>query len=155
MAFSRGQAHYLRVYDGSTTYARRQSYYVNQDVTWDGAVWSYFPFNINGLLSASGSSGNDITITLPATTYAVDLFRTALNENRLCEVQIYDFDSELSQNQPQSSQTRIAIFVGEVVEVSGSFTELNVSLGPSLSPVGAQVPPRNYTTLLVGAPLRL
>lgn len=155
MAFSRGQAHYLRVFDTSTTYARWQSYYINQTIAWDSATWSYNPFSVNGLLSVSGSSGSDVSITVPATTLAVDLFRTALDNNRLCEVQVYDFDSSLSQEAPQSSQTRIAIFVGEVIGISGSFTELNVSLGPSLAPVGAQVPPRNYTTSLVGAPLRL
>jgi hypothetical protein len=56
---------------------------------------------------------------------------------------------------PQSSQALIASFVGEIIGIGGSFTELTIELGSSLAPVGAQAPPRNFTSILIGAPLRL
>jgi hypothetical protein len=49
----------------------------------------------------------------------------------------------------------IASYTAEVVDVSGSFTRLDVELGSSLSPVGAQVPPRKFTTYQIGSPLRI
>jgi hypothetical protein len=37
---ARAQAQYLRIFSGSTTYQRWQSYYVNTSVTYGGAVWA-------------------------------------------------------------------------------------------------------------------
>jgi len=152
---NRGQSYYLRIYSGATTYVRWQSYYVNQTVTWQGASWSYMPFAANGLLSSSANGGNSIEISIPATSTVVSTFNSAIANSYLCEVRLYEFDTRLTQAQPQSSQSLIGFFVGEVIGMSGSFTELAVQLGNSLAPVGAQVPPRQYTTFLIGAPLRL
>ena len=68
---------------------------------------------------------------------------------------MYEFDTRLSQAAPIASQTLIATYVGEVSKISGNFTQLSVNLSSALSPVGAQVPPRKFTTLLIGAPVRL
>jgi hypothetical protein len=68
---------------------------------------------------------------------------------------MYEFDSRLSQAVPQSGQLLIGTFIGEVVGIGGSFTELDVSIGSSLAPVGAQVPPRSFSSRLVGNPIKL
>ena len=96
-----------------------------------------------------------MSITLPATSLAVTAFETALNNNYLCEIKMYQFYSALTQITPQASQILIGTYVGEVTGISGSFVQLEIRLGSSLSPVGAQVPPRKYTGALVGAPIRL
>jgi hypothetical protein len=155
MINNRGQSQYLRIFDETSTYYRWQSYYVNQTVTWQSASWSYQPFVVNGLVAGSSGSGAGISVTIPATTLAVDVFSQALTANRLCEVRAYEFDSLLIQSMPQSSQALIASFVGEIIGIGGSFTELTIELGSSLAPVGAQAPPRNFTSILIGAPLRL
>ena len=155
MINNRGQSQYLRIFDETGTYYRWQSYYVNQTVTWQSASWSYQPFVVNGLVAGSSGSGAGITVTIPATTLAVDVFSQALTANRLCEVRAYEFDALLTQSTPQSSQELIASFVGEIIGIGGSFTELTIELGSSLAPVGAQAPPRNFTSILIGAPLRL
>jgi hypothetical protein len=152
---NRGQSYYLRIYSGATTYVRWQSYYVNQTVTWQGASWSYQPFAAAGLLSSSASGGNSVELNIPATSLVVSTLNASIDAGYLCEVRVYEFDTRLTQSQPQSTQILIGFFIGEVVNMRGSFTELTVQLGNSLAPVGAQVPPRQYTTFLVGAPLRL
>lgn len=152
---NRAQSQYLRIYSGATTYLRWQSYYVGQTVTWESNSWSYFPFVANGLIGGSVGNDADVSITVPATAAAVSAFESALNENRLIELRVYEFDSRLSQVIPQSGQLLIGSFVGEVVGVSGSFSVLEVSLGSSLAPIGAQAPPRKYTSQLIGAPIRL
>jgi hypothetical protein len=103
-----------------------------------------------------GSAGNDegVTVTVPATSTAVELFEEALSLNQLVEVRVFEFDTRLSQAQPQTTQQLIGAFVGEVIGISGSFGSLDVALGSSLAPVGAQAPPRKYTSALIGAPLR-
>jgi hypothetical protein len=152
---NRGQAQYLRLFDDAATYTRWQGYYVNQTITWQNASWNYHPFTANGLIGGTAGTDVGVTIDVPATSTAVAAFENALNLNRLCEVRIYEFDTRLTQAAPQATQALIGIFVGEVISLGGSFASLTVSLGSSLAPVGAQVPPRKYTNILIGAPLRL
>ena len=152
---NRAQAQYLRIYDESSTYVRWQQYYVNQTITLDAASWTFNPFSANGIVGSSASGGNSISVTAPATTSVVDAFIAAIANNRLCEIKVYEFDSRLGNTAPQSGQTLIAQFVGEVTGMGGSFTGISIELGSSLSPVGAQVPPRKFTSYLIGTPLRI
>lgn len=152
---NRAQSQYLRIFDATTTYARWQTYYVNQTITLDGASWSYMPFSASGIIESGASGGKSVSITVPATNSVVQAFTLALSYGRFCELKIYEFDSRLDNTAPQAGQDLIAIYTAEVVDVSGSFTRLDVELGSSLSPVGAQVPPRKFTTYQIGSPLRI
>ena len=151
----RAQAQYLRIFDDSSTYVRWQGYYVNQTVTLDSASWEYMPFSASGIVESGASGGKSVSITVPATNSVVEAFNLALSYGRFCELKIYEFDSRLDQTAPQSGQNLIAAYTAEVVNVSGTFTRLDIELGSSLSPVGAQVPPRKFTSYLIGAPLRI
>ena len=152
---ARAQAQYLRIFSGSTTYQRWQSYYVNTSVTYGGAVWAYQPFDADGITAGEVQSEASISVRLPATTNVVEVVLQALNESRLAELQFYEFDTLLGNGVPQAGQSLIASYLGEVVSVQGSFTSIEMELGSSLAPVGAQVPPRTYSTRLVGAPCKL
>lgn len=150
----RAQAQYLRIFDSSSTYARWQGYYVNQTITLDSASWEYMPFSASGILESGASSGKSVSITVPATNSIVEAFTLALSYGRFCELKIYEFDSRLDQTAPQSGQSLIGSYTSQVVNVNGTFTRLEIELGSSLSPIGAQVPPRTFTSYLIGAPLR-
>ena len=152
---ARGQSQYLRIFSGSTTYQRWQSYYVNTSVSYGSAVWAYQPFDADGITAGEVQSESSISVTLPATTNVMDVVLQALNEARLAELQVYEFDTILGNSTPQTGQTLIASYLGEVVGVSGGFTSIQMQLGSSISPVGAQVPPRTFSTRLIGAPCQL
>jgi hypothetical protein len=152
---ARGQSQFLRIFSGTTTYQRWQSYYVNTSVTWESAAWSYQPFDADGITAGEVQSESSISVTLPATTNVMEVVLQALNEARLAELRLYEFDTILGNSTPQAGQTLIASYLGEVVGVSGSFTSIQMQLGSSLSPVGAQVPPRTFSTRLIGAPCKL
>ena len=152
---ARAQAQYLRIFSGSTTYQRWQSYYVNTSVSYDSNVWAYQPFDADGITAGEVQSESSISVTLPATTNVVEVVLQALDEARLAELRLYEFDTLLGNTAPQTGQTLIASYLGEVVGVSGSFTSIQMQLGSSLSPVGAQVPPRTFSTRLIGAPCKL
>ena len=152
---ARGQSQYLRIFSGATTYQRWQSYYVNTSVSYGSAVWSYQPFDADGITAGEVQSESSISVTLPATTNVMEVVLQALNEARLAELQVYEFDTLLGNSTPQTGQTLIASYLGEVVGVSGGFTSIQMQLGSSLSPVGAQVPPRTFSTRLIGAPCKL
>jgi hypothetical protein len=152
---ARGQSQYLRIFSGSTTYQRWQSYYVNTSVRWESASWSYQPFDADGITAGEVQSESSISVTLPATTNVMEVVLQALNEARLAELRLYEFDTILGNSTPQAGQTLIASYLGEVVGASGGFTSIQMQLGSSLSPVGAQVPPRTFSTRLIGAPCKL
>jgi hypothetical protein len=152
---ARAQSQYLRIFSGSTTYQRWQSYYVNTSVTWESASWSYQPFDADGITAGEVQSESSISIRLPATTNVIEVVLQALDEARLAELQFYEFDAILGNSTPQTGQRLIASYLGEVVGVKGGFTEIEMELGSSLAPVGAQVPPRTYSSRLVGAPCKL
>jgi hypothetical protein len=152
---ARAQAQYLRIFSGSTTYQRWQSYYVNTSVTYDSNAWSYQPFDADGITAGEVQSESSISVTLPATTNVMEVVLQALDDARLAELRLYQFDTLLGNSTPQTGQTLIASYLGEVVGVSGGFTSIQMQLGSSLSPVGAQVPPRTFSTRLIGAPCKL
>ena len=152
---ARGQSQYLRIFSGATTYQRWQSYYVNTSVSYGSAVWAYQPFDADGITAGEVQSESSISVNLPATTNVMEVVLQALNEARLAELQVYEFDTILGNSTPQTGQTLIASYLGEVVGVSGGFTTIQMQLGSSLSPVGAQVPPRTFSTRLIGAPCKL
>ena len=116
---------------------------------------SLTPFDTDGITAGEVQSESSISIRLPATTAVTDVVLQALDEARLAELRLYEFDTRFGNSAPQASQTLIASYLGEVVGVTGSFTELEIELGSSLAPVGAQIPPRKFSTQLIGAPCKL
>lgn len=152
---NRAQSQYLRIFDTSTTHVRWQSYYVNQTVTLDSASWAFMPFAINGITETGAAGGQDLSIEIPATNSVVSQVDSAINLGRFVEIKIYEFNSIDGQSAPQSTQTLIAEFTGQIQSISGNFTRLELQLGSALAPVGAQVPPRKYNSYLIGAPLRI
>jgi hypothetical protein len=152
---NRAQSQYLRIFNESTTYYRWQQFYYKQTVSWDNAAWEFHPFNADALIGSATSSESGITISMPADQLAVTAFSRAIDLNHLCELKMYEFDSRLSQAVPQAGQILIGSYIGEVLSISGTFAEIEVSIGSSLSPVGAQVPPRSFSSRLIGNPIKL
>ncbi len=152
---ARAQAQYLKLFNETTTYQRWQSYYVGSTVTMGGVSWIYQQFDADGVTSGQGASEAAMSIVLPATQLVVDAVEQALREAQLAELQLFEFDPELNNSTPQAAQVLVAAFTGEVVSASATLNTITLSLGSSLSPVGAQIPQRNYTTRLIGVPCQL
>jgi len=153
---NRGQAQYLRIFtSGGADHKLWQNFYVNADVALSSKTYTYFPFEWDGIGESSALSGQTISLRMPATSLAVDCFETAFKQQQLCLVSTYEFDARLGVDAPQSGQTLIAEFLGYVASMNGSFTSLAVTLGSTLAPIGAQIPPRTATNSLVGVPVQL
>jgi len=152
---ARAQSQYLRIFEGSTTFNRWQNFYVNATVTVGGASWPFLPFEVDGFTSGQTGDESGISVTLPATAIVVDAVEDALLNARLVELTMYEFEALDGYSAPPGDQSLIASYLGELVGASGRFESLTLELGSSLSPVGAQVPPRKFTTQLIGAPCKL
>lgn len=152
---NRAQAQYLQLFDEAGNRYHWQNFYFNQTITWEDVPWFYHPFTVNALIGTATQAEAGITVSVPADIRAVQAFGAALDYNWLCLIKMYEFDSRLSLAAPQADQLLIGSFIGEVIGISGTFTELEVSIGSSLAPVGAQVPPRTFSSRLVGNPIKL
>lgn len=153
---SLAQSQFLRIFDAAgVTYHRWQSYYAYRSVTWESASWIYLPFEAGGITAGQTGDESGITLTMPAVPLVLDAMHQAIALRRLLELRIYSFTPTGPDDVPQLGQTLIATFTGEVVNASASLTSLSVELGSSLSPVGAQIPPRTLTTQLIGKGCRL
>ena len=151
----RAQSQYLRIYDsGGTTYQRWQSYYANTSVTWASAKWLYVPFIADGITAGVSGDESNVTITAAATSMVIDAFEIAILDGRLVDLSIYQFDSNSGNDSPQASQQLVAGYTGQVTGGAATLTTLTLQLGSALSPVGAQVPPRKFTTAIMGQGVR-
>jgi hypothetical protein len=148
----RAQSQFLRIYDSAgITYQRWQNFYSNAIVSWDSASWVYVGFTASGV--ASGATGDEggITLTLPATSVVVQAVDLAMEQARLFEVRTYEFDPVADGvSSPPAGQTLISTFLGEITSASEAGFEFTLQMGSSLSPVGAQFPPRTMTNNLIG-----
>jgi len=151
----RAQSQYLRIYDsGGTTYNRWQSYYANDSVTWQGVKWLYVPFIADGITAGITGDESNVTVTTAATSMVLNAFELAMRDGRLVDLTIYQFDVLEGNNAPQADQELIASYTGQVIGGRSTLTSLTLQLGSALSPVGAQVPPRKFTTAIMGQGIR-
>jgi len=144
----------LRIFSGSTNYIRWQNYYVNQTISFSSQTFEFFPFEFGGINDSAAVGGSEMTVSMPATSAALTQFLKAQSNLRLCEIKLYEFSAYLAQTSPPQTFQVVATHVGQVLNLGGTFTQLQIGLGSVLSPVGAQVPPRTYSTALIGSPLR-
>lgn len=154
---ARAQSQYLRIYDAATgvTSERWQSYYANSTVTMAGQQWAYVPFIAEGFTEGVSGDESNITVTAPATTIVVGAFDTAILRGHLVQIDTYQFDPLLDNSAPQTSQRLIATYVGQVTGGGGGVSSLTIQLGSAVSPVGAQIPPRTFTTAIMGKGCKL
>jgi 4-amino-4-deoxy-L-arabinose transferase-like glycosyltransferase len=152
---ARAQSQWLRIFDDGGTYQRWQSYYINSIVSFAGGSWIFQRFDVEGFDAGQTGDEGGVTVSVPATALIMDIIADALRNARLVELSMYEFDTLDGDEEPQEGQVLIASYVGEVVAADGVLETMNIELGSSLSPVGAQIPPRKFTSRLVGVPCKL
>lgn len=170
---ARAQAQTLRIYEpgslaGGQPLVFHQSYWQSKRILIDGAVASFQPFSTGVIVSTNTGDNQSLDVTFPATSYWVEQIENAVSSRRIFEVSIFELnglDAEILERTETSSDiywvpteitaNLLSRFFGEVVDASSDRVALQVNLGSSLSPVGAQVPSRKFVSSLVGTPLRL
>ena len=153
---NRGQAQYLWIYDVSgASYQRWQSYYANVTVNWGGYAWTFVPFIADGFTAGISGDEANVSVSAPATSLVISSFESAINAGALAELSIYEFDTTISNNAPQPGQQLVGRFTGQVIGGNAGLTTISLQLGSALSPVGAQIPPRNFSTAIMGKGCRL
>lgn len=156
--------------------ANFQSYWVNNKV-WlqegdESRLYSFLAFDSGVIVTTNTGDNQTLAVTLPATASMFALVEDCITNRIVWRVSIIEFEA-LSAQTPGAAAAVVdgvqtynagaigskfqllARFFGEIINADSDTVNLNISLGSSLSPVGSQVPPRKFSTLRVGAPLRL
>jgi len=128
-----------------------QSYF--RDTAPDGFVFA--ELRTGGIVATQHGDQAEMSVTLPATPVIVAAVYEAISAARLVQVTFWEFDPSLGDEEPNGSDEILSTFTGEVIGGSSDFYSITMTLGSSLASIGAQVPPRRFTTDLVGTPCRL
>jgi hypothetical protein len=153
---ARAQAQYLRIFSNAgISYSRWQSYYSNATVAWDNNDWIFVPFIADGYTDGISGDESAVSIAAPSTSVVINAFEDAIRNGRFAQLLIYEFDPTVNNTTPQSGQVLIGSFTGQVVGGSSTLTSATLQLGSALSPVGAQIPLRTFTTAIMGKGCRL
>lgn len=143
----------VRFYLGGVTYARWQSAYVDQVISYESASWTYQQFNWEGVASGAGG-GNQGGLSAPATPAIRSLLASAIAGPWLVSLRVFQAP-EAATGTPPAGMTLVGSLVAEVIGGDCTMTAASFALGSTLSPIGAQFPPRTATTRLIGVPCRL
>lgn len=152
----RGQVALLSLGDGAgTTYARYQSHWIDQVITWGGASFGYLQFDWAGVVSGQGAA-DQATISTPATPTMRAMIERALAGVWVATLDVYSFpDDGSGDSGPPAGMVLLASAIGEVIGASSTLSSITMRLGSALAPIGAQFPPRSASTPLIGVPCRL
>lgn len=149
------QTQFLTLFDSSTVYYRWQRDYINKTVQWEGQSWSYQSFAADGITEGDGASESSLVVSLPATKLTMEAFRAALANGWLALLRQYEFSLQPGQDPVPDDQRLIASYIGEVIGGRGSLSRIEMELGSAIAPVGVQIPPRTYSSYLIGVPAQL
>lgn len=148
-------AQFLRIFEANGVTVERWHSYWAGSVSWESQSWEYQPFIAEGFTDGLTGSESGVTVSAPGTTRIVQAFDAAIFRGRIAELRLYQFQPSQGNDAPQAGQTLIGQFTGQVVGGGGSLTNVSIELGSALSPVGAQFPPRVFTTAIMGKGCRL
>jgi hypothetical protein len=152
---ARAQSQFLTIYgESGVVYHRWQNYY-SSSVEWENVIWQGVSFAANGMTDGGNGDEADIGITAPAGTLVMRAFEDAILAGHMAELRVYQFDTLADNTGPVGGQDLIGYYTGQVVGGSATLTEAKIQLGMSLSPIGEQVPPRKFTTAIMGQGCRL
>jgi hypothetical protein len=149
---------FLRLWEPTTndTGLALQSFYRQGPVTIGADSYQFLDFIVNGLANTGNADQTDLTITLPGLTAISTAADDAMAEGWLATVTIYRFDLPTRPDTPPPGQVVLLEAIGEVTGGGEDFpATVTITVGSALESLGAQVPPRRFTTALVGTPCRL
>jgi hypothetical protein len=139
-------AAFLTFYSGNTTHGRWQNFFVNKTVN----SHNYVNFDTSEILLNRSADEGGISITMAAKDSHLTFFETAIANEYLGQITLYEMPVSSSLPTDLSNATVIARFVGEVMGMSTDLTQIKVELGAALDAVSGDIPGRKMTTSLVG-----
>lgn len=145
-----GIAQFVRVYSGPTTFARWQNFWPLHVVD----LYSHAVFEASSIESSVG--GQEITTTIEFGFVASirSVLTAAVAAGHLVEISFYSF-TPTADGSPPAVKTLYTQHIGQAMQLSENSASMLLTVGDGLSPAQPQMPPRIYTTALIGVPCQL
>lgn len=141
-------AQFLHIYTSTgTTVNRWQNFWVNATVD----SHSFFAFDGGAIFSRITPSSDTLSIVFPISNTSLSLLENGLALRYLATLDLYQFVPN-SDGTPPSVKTKIASYTGEFSSATVTESTVALEIGTNLDPTEAQVPPRKFTTSLIGQP---
>lgn len=148
---------FLRIWEpisGSTAFAV-QNYY-HSTISSGGVDYQFLDFDVDSLASTGNADANDVTVTMPALTTAVETASRGTGQF-MATLTAYWFEADTAPETPPGGQTTLVQFVGLLSSwaLPNFDSDLTLTIGSPLSPIVAQFPARRYSSAIIGTPCRL
>ena len=137
---------FVKLYQSTSVKARWQNFFVDKTV--DGYVYRNFQ-STDVSMNRSVSEGG-INVTMAATADNLALLETAIANEWLAELVIYEMNVAGGMPSDLTGATIAARFIGEVMGMQTNLTTLAVEIGTAMDAVSGEIPGRRITTSLVG-----
>ena len=124
---------------------RGQNFFVNSNVTYNGADYSFLPFGFSGVTVNRNGDNQSTSIVVPNNTLVRTLLSRVMTGRWLAGV-----DTALLDPGNSSNYTTLTTYTGQVVAATISGPSIEIELGSILDAVGADVPRRRITEDLFG-----
>lgn len=148
---TQAQAQRLRVFTQDLQIkAAWQSYWVGKNVQ----NHSFLTYSTGVIVTSNTGDSQTLEVSLPAVAPIAILIDEAYANQYIWETEIIQFDSTLEDELPPFYIT-VAQYIGQIESATSDGVSFILTLGSSLNPIGAQVPPRRFTSDRIGTPLRL
>jgi hypothetical protein len=147
---------FLRVWEpisSSTAYSVQNFYH--STITDGGIAYQFVDFGVEGLVSTGNADANELTISMPALTGAVEMAGRGSGQF-LASITVYSFSAATAPEAPPMGQTVFVQFTGMLIGWQlPRMAELVLTIGSPLSPIDAQFPAGRFSSGLIGIPCRL
>lgn len=149
---------FLRLWEPTTnaTGLALQSFYRQGPIVIGADSYQFLDFTVDGLANTGTADQNELTIVLPGLTAISTAADDAMAEGWLATLTVNQFDLPTRPDTPPPGQVVLLTAIGEVTGGGEDFpATVTITVGSALESLGAQVPPRRFTSALVGTPCRL
>jgi hypothetical protein len=141
-------AQFLHVFTPTgATINRWQNFWINTTVD----SHTFFAFDGGAIFSRITPSSDSLNIVFPVSNTLLSLVENGLALRYLATLDLYQFVPNADGAAP-SIKTKIASYTGEFSSAVVNDLTVTLQIGANLDPTEAQVPPRKFTTSLVGRP---
>ena len=145
MSVSYSIAQRIRIYKGSTTYARWQNYFVAEEID----DYEFQPFSVSNIQVNRSADEGGITIEGPSNTRFLDKFEEAVNDQHIVYVELLQMTDGATATDFGGFHL-VAAFTGVALTMTNNLTVTRLSIGAAINAITGDVPGRKMTSALVG-----
>ena len=139
-------AAFLQFYSDRTIYGSWQNFFVDKTVSGH----TFVSFDTSDILLNRTADEGGITLSMAATNNHLGFLETAISNEYLARITLYEMPVSSSLPTDLSNATVVARFVGEVMGMQTDLVTIDVELGAAIDAISGDIPGRKITTSLVG-----